>query len=153
MHRTTTAVLVALLLAGATACSGSDGGDPKPSASTGADLAAKFAPELIEANTARSAVCNQVGDQDCATHLTDIALVVTDLEQAIAEAGGADAYPRTTERIEEINEAVDAYTEHECLGDENAGIAGSPCPDDARTIMTGGAALQPSLEADEAKNG
>ncbi|CAL9667680.1 hypothetical protein SUDANB145_07245 (plasmid) [Streptomyces sp. enrichment culture] len=95
-------------------------------------------------------MCNLVGDQECAEHLTDIAIVVTDLEQAVAEAGGAAVWPRTVMQLKKVNAAVDAYTEHECLGDENAGIAGSPCPDDAQVIMSGGQALVLALQADEA---
>ncbi|GKQ35170.1 hypothetical protein [Streptomyces sp. A012304] len=155
MHRHTRVAVLAALLLAATACtSSSDDPDTASSSSSSpAGLAAEWGPKLQEATTAETAVCNQVGDQACAEHLTNIAIVVTDLEQAIDEAGGQDAYPRTVEKITEINKSVDAYTEHECLGDENAGISGSPCPDDARTIMTGGAQLPLTLETDEAKNG
>jgi hypothetical protein len=146
--------MFAALVVASTACSGSGSDDAKPNASTTAGkLSAELAPTLETATKADPAVCNQVGDQKCAAHLTDIALAVTDVEQALAEAGGADAYPRTTAEVAKINEAVDAYTEHECLGDENAGIAGSPCPDDAQAIMTGAAKLQSLMEVDEAKNG
>jgi hypothetical protein len=156
MHRTRTiTVLAALILAGTTACSsGSDSSDAKPSTSaTAGKLSAELAPKLETATKADPAVCNQVGDQACAEHLTDIALAVTDLEQALPGAGGADAYPRTSAEVMKINAAVDAYTEHECLGDENAAITGSPCPDDAQAIMTGAAKLPSLMEVDEAKNG
>ncbi|GGQ83715.1 hypothetical protein [Streptomyces flaveolus] len=158
MHRTRTiTVLAALILAGATACSSSsDSSDSKPSASATAaagTLSVELAPKLETATKADPAVCNQVGDQACAEHLTDIALAVTDLEQSLPGAGGADAYPRTSAEVVKINAAVDAYTEHECLGDENAAITGSPCPDDAQAIMTGAAKLPSLMEVDEAKNG
>ncbi|WP_333743816.1 hypothetical protein [Streptomyces ardesiacus] len=154
-RRHTITVFAALVLAGATACSSSsDSSDSKPSSSaTAGKLSAEFAPKLEQATEADAAVCNQVGDQACAEHLTGIALAVTDLEQSLPGAGGEDAYPKTTAEVAKINAAVDAYTEHECLGDENAGIKGSPCPDDAQVIMTGGAKLQSLLEVDEAKNG
>jgi hypothetical protein len=154
MSRHATAItLAALLLATATACTSGSSDKPDNQASSSPGLAAEWGPKLQQATLAESAVCNQVGDQACAEHLTAIALVVTDVEQAVNEAGGKDKFPRTVEEIGKINTAVDAYTAHECLGDENAGIAGSPCPDDARTIMTGGEALRLALEADEAKNG
>jgi hypothetical protein len=144
----------AILLATATACTSDSSDKPaSPASSTSPGLAAEWGPKLQQATLAESAVCNQVGDQACAEHLTAIALVVTDVEQAVNEAGGKDKFPRTVEEIGKINTAVDAYTDHECLGDENAGIQGSPCPDDARTIMAGGEALRLALEADEAKNG
>ncbi|MFD5848368.1 hypothetical protein [Streptomyces chartreusis] len=148
MRRTTaTVVLVALLTAG---CSSGDGkADAKPTPTT-AKLSTKWGPKLDTATEADAAVCNQVGDQACAEHLTDIALVVGDLERAVNEAGGSAKYPRTTAEISKVNDAVQAYTDHECLGDENAGIEGSPCPDDAQTILTGGKTLTLALQADEA---
>lgn len=146
MRRTTaTVVLVALLTAG---CSSGDGkADAKPSPKK---LSTKWGPKLDTATDADAAVCNQVGDQACAEHLTDIALVVGDLELAVNEAGGSAKYPRTTAEISKVNDAVQAYTDHECLGDENAGIEGSPCPDDVQTILTGGKTLTLALQADEA---
>jgi hypothetical protein len=150
MHRH--AIAAALILAAATACtSSSNGSDSKPSPSS-SSLAAEWAPKLEAAAKADTGICNQAGDEACADHLTDIALAVTDLEQAVTEAGGKDSYPRTVAEIGKVNDAVEAYTKHECLGDENASIEGSPCPDDARTILAGGSALTLSLEADEAKN-
>ncbi|MET8212810.1 hypothetical protein ABZT51_44085 [Streptomyces sp. NPDC005373] len=152
MRRTITAcaaaVLVALLAAG---CSG--GGDdaktkPTPASSAG-KLSAEWGPKLDAATDGDKAVCNQVGDQACAEHLTDIAMVVGDLEQAVNDAGGKAKYPQTTTEVQKVNDAVDAYTEHECLKDENAGIQGSPCPDDAQTILTGGKTLTLALKADE----
>ena len=143
-----TAIVTALLLA-ATACT--SGGDSKPAASpssTAASLASAWAPNL---RTATTGIWNQAGDQVCAEYLTDIALALTDLEQAVVDAGGKGAYPRTVAEIDKANAAVDAYTDHECLGDVNASIQGSPCPDDARVIMSAPAVLQLSLEADEAQ--
>lgn len=150
-HATIT-LAAALLLAAATACTSSSSDKPSPSP-TKATLSAEWGPKVTTATTADTAICNQVGDQVCAEHLTDIALVVTDLESAVSEAGGKDKYPRTVAEIVKIDDAVDAYTEHECLGDKNAGIEGSPCPDDAHTITAGAEALPLALEADEAKNG
>lgn len=158
MRRTTTATAAALLVAVLTAgcSSGDDGGDGKPESTTSSsapaekELSKEWGPKLAAATDGKDAVCNQVGDKACATHLTDIALVVGELEQAVNEAGGTASYPRTVAEIGKVNGAVDAYTEHECLDDENAGIAGSPCPDDAQTILTGGETLVLALQADEA---
>lgn len=147
MPRHTLAAAV-LLLAAATACTSSDSGDAKPSPST-TGLAAEWGPKLTQATTADAAVCNQVGGQACAEHLTAIALAVSRLESAVTDAGGPAAYPQTTALIQKNNAAVQAYTDHECLGDENAGIQGSPCPDDAQTVMSSGAALPLALQADE----
>jgi hypothetical protein len=146
--------LTLTLLIATTACSSSSDETPSGnSSSDGAKLSAEWTPKLETATKAESTICNQVGDQACAEHLTDIALVVTDLKDAVSEAGGADAYPRTAKEIEKIDDAVDAYTDHECLGDENAGIKGSPCPADAYAIMAGGSVLKLTLELDELKNG
>lgn len=154
MRRTATAaVLVALLAAGCS--SGGDDGKAGPSSSGGSStksagkLSAEWEPKLSAAADGDKAVCNSVGDQACAEHLTDIAMVVTDLESAVDEAGGKAKYPRTVKELAKVNAAVDAYTKHECLRDENAGIKGSPCPDDAQTILTGGQTLSLALQADE----
>ncbi|CAM5622929.1 hypothetical protein [Streptomyces aurantiogriseus] len=150
-HRTPVLILLAALALTACSNSSNDNNDSKPSPSTTGTLSAEWTPKLATALGTETAICNQVGDQACAEHLTNIAIVVTDLENALNEAGGPAKYPRTAAEIEKIDKAVDAYTDHECLGDENAGIAGSPCPDDAQTIMSGGAALRFALEADEAQ--
>ncbi|KAF2775247.1 siroheme synthase [Streptomyces sp. OM5714] len=108
-----------------------------------------WGPKLAEVTDSKESVCNEVGDQACAEHLTDIALVVGDLELAVNDAGGSPSYPRTVAELEKVDAAVDAYSDHECLNDENAGIKGSPCPDDAQTILTGGQTLVLALQADE----
>jgi hypothetical protein len=156
MHHTRAAVtLVAALVLGVTGCTSSEGGggtdtSTSPSASV-SGLSSEWIPKLEEATEGRSGVCAEVGDQACAEHLTDIALVVSDLESAIQDAGAEEAYPRSMKEIEKINKAVDAYTEHECLGDPNAGIDGSPCPKDTYTIMGGGTSLQFTMTTDELK--
>ncbi|RSN50513.1 hypothetical protein DMH12_24845 [Streptomyces sp. WAC 04229] len=144
-------MLLAVLAAG---CSndgdGGGAGDGKESKPSAAGLAKTWTPKLEQVTAgADDAVCNEVGDKACATHLTDIALVVGELEQAVNDAGGTAEYPRTVAEIGKVNAAVDAYTEHECLDDENAGVSGSPCPDDAQTILTGGQTLVLALQADE----
>lgn len=144
---TATAVLIALLAVGCSSGDGDGKADAKPSPKK---LSTKWGPKLDTATEADAAVCNQVGDQACAEHLTDIALAVSDLEQDVNAAGGSAKYPRTTAELDKVNDAVQAYTDHECLGDENAGIEGSPCPDDAQTILTGGKTLTLALQADEA---
>ena len=150
-HARATAVSAVLLLA-ATACTSGSGGKPAASASSAAaGLASEWAPKLKVVAAADTGVCNQAGDQACAEHLTDIALALTDLGQTVTAAGGKGAYPRTVAEIDKANVAVEAYTDHECLGDVNASIQGSPCPDDARVIMAAPAVLQLSLEADEAQ--
>lgn len=144
-----TAIAAAVLLLAATACTGGSGSKPTASPSrTAAGLASKWAPDLKAAD---AGVCNQAGDRACAEHLTDIALALTDLEQTVTAAGGKGVYPRTVVEIDKANAAVQAYTDHECLGDVNASIQGSPCPDDARVIMSAPAVLRLSLEADEAR--
>jgi hypothetical protein len=152
MSRHATRLLAAtLILAAATACSSSShSSTSNASPSPTGKLAAEWTPKLKAATEADTGICNQAGDKACAGHLTDIALVVTDLEDAIGDAGGKAAYPKTTAELAKVDKAVDAYTLHECLDDPNASIEGSPCPDDARTIITGGEALQLALAADEA---
>jgi hypothetical protein len=151
MSRHATRLLAAtLILAAATACSSSSHSAPTASPSPTGKLAAEWTPKLKAATEADTGICNQAGDKACAEHLTDIALVVGDLEGAVDDAGGKAAYPKTTAELAKVDKAVDAYTKHECLDDPNASIAGSPCPDDARTIITGGEALQLALAADEA---
>lgn len=153
MSRHATRLLAAaLILAAATACSSSShGSTPAAGQSPRGKLAAEWTPKLKSAVlTGTTGICNQAGDKACAEHLTDIALVVTDLEDAVDDAGGKTAYPKTTAELAKVDKAVDAYTLHECLDDPNASIEGSPCPDDARTIITGGEALQLALAADEA---
>lgn len=154
MRRTTTATYAVLAVLLAAGCStAEDDGKPASTASPASQaagrLSAKWGPKLGSLTDGKKAVCNQVGDQACAEHLTDIALAVTELEQDVNQAGGSSTYPRTAAELGKVNAAVDAYTEHECLGDENAGIAGSPCPDDAQTILTGGKTLPLTLQADE----
>lgn len=147
-HRTTSIGLLAVLaLAG---CSTGTDTDSKPSASsTGKHLATEWTPKLQQAATADAAVCNHVGDRSCATHLTGIMFAVSGLEDAIAEGAGPGKYQQTTVEIEKVNKASQAYNDHECLGDENADVAGSPCPDDAQTILSGAEALPLALAADE----
>ncbi|MET8571871.1 hypothetical protein [Streptomyces sp. NPDC004783] len=156
MRRTTVTAAAVLLVAFAAGCSdgGGDGkakSSPSSSASSSATvkLSTEWGPKLDAATDADAAVCNQVGDQACAELLTDIALVVGELEFAVTDAGGSATYPRTMAEIEKVDAAVAAYTDHECLNDENAGIKGSPCPDDAQTILTGGQTLTLALQADE----
>ncbi|MCL8016878.1 hypothetical protein [Streptomyces sp. AS02] len=145
---TATAVLASLLLAAG--CSSGDGDEKTDTKPSPTRLSTKWGPKLEAVTDADKAVCNAVGDQACAEHLTDIALAVGDLERAVNAAGGSARYPRTMTEIGKVNAAVEAYTDHECLGDENAGITGSPCPDDAQTILTGGKTLTLALQADEA---
>ena len=150
MRRHIITIITAGLLA--TGCSGGSDSDAKPSPSASAQaLSKEWVPKLKDATTAEPAICNRVGDRACAEYLTDIAIVVGDLRFALDEAGGLDAYPRSVAEVGKVDAAVDAYTDHECLGDENAGMAGSPCPDDAHTIISGGEALQLTLETDELK--
>lgn len=153
-RHTRVAVLTAALLL-ATACT--NGSDDKPDTTTTPaskpGLSATWAPKLQTAAAADTGICNQAGDQACATHLTDIALAVGDLETAITDAGSTAAYPKTMAEIGTINKAVQAYTDHECLGDANASIAGSPCPDDAQAITGGVKAIMLAMDADEANAG
>ncbi|MFG2548267.1 hypothetical protein ACGFOM_38225 [Streptomyces sp. NPDC048594] len=80
MHRTTTAaaaVLLAVLTAGCSNDNGDGGGDGKESKPAAAGLAKTWTPKLEQVTAgADDAVCNEVGDKACATHLTDIALVL-----------------------------------------------------------------------------
>ncbi|MGQ4471934.1 hypothetical protein ACN6K6_004720 [Streptomyces violaceoruber] len=148
-HRTGMAALVAALAL--TGCSSSQGSSDKSSDNKQSALSDEWIPKLETATTTEDPICNEVGDQACAEHLTGIALLMTDLREAIDEAGGLDAYPRTVREIAKIDEAVEACTEHECLADENAGNAGSPCPDDVYTIRSGGDVLPFALQVDELK--
>lgn len=155
MNTRTAIATLALLTAATTGC-GSQGSDPKPAtaaspgpSSTAPKLSTTWGPKLNDAVNTGPATCNLVGDTLCAHHLTDIAIVVGDLRRAIEEASAADAYPRSMAEITAIDAAVEAYTDHECLDDPNAGMRKSPCPDDAQAIMTGGAVLRLALEVDE----
>ncbi|MGW0821816.1 hypothetical protein [Streptomyces sp. NPDC002845] len=153
MHHTRISIaFAAVLMLGVGACT-SSGGDSTSAASTTSSsspkLTTEWVPKLRDANSPQSAICNQVGDAACAEHLTDIAVVAGDLEEAIDEAGVRGTYLRSVAEIEKIDAAADAYVDHECLDDPNAGIDGSPCPDDAYAIMIRGAVLELALLADE----
>ncbi|MEU9264573.1 hypothetical protein AB0E04_03840 [Streptomyces sp. NPDC048251] len=152
MHNrnTTTAAVglaAALLL---TACSSSGGGaDDKPSSSpSSAGLAKDWGPTFTSLSNTEPALCNLVGDQACAEHVAAIASNANKLEDIIEKTGGS--YPRTKNKIMKIMNGSTSYTVHECAGDENAGIEGSPCPDDVFQVRAAAETLPFTLEADEA---
>ncbi|MET9099600.1 hypothetical protein [Streptomyces antibioticus] len=147
MHHRTTAIGLATALF-LTACSSSgDDADSKPSPYS-ANLAKDWGPTFTSLTDTEPTLCNLVGDQACADHVSAIASNANDLEDVIEKTGAS--YPRTKIKIMEIVNSATSYTVHECSGDENAGIEGSPCPDDVFQVRAGAEALPFTLEADEA---
>ncbi|MGW2048579.1 hypothetical protein ACWCPF_25860 [Streptomyces sp. NPDC001858] len=147
MHHLITAAvgLAALFL---TACTSSSGdADSKPSP-TGPGLAKDWGPTFTKLAATEPGLCNLVGEQACADQIAAIASNANDLEDVIEKTGGS--YPRTKNKIMKIVNGATSYTLHECPGDANAGIAGSPCPDEAFQVRAAAEALPLALEADEA---
>ncbi|MEU5243824.1 hypothetical protein AB0G81_06865 [Streptomyces asoensis] len=149
MHNRTVAagLLSVLLLTGCTTNSGDTADKPGPSAS-GVRLSAGWGPKLITLTDTKRALCNQAGDHGCADHVAAIAIEANALQDVIEKTGGS--YPRTKIKIMEIVNGATSYTVHECGGDTNASIAGSPCPDDVFQVRGGAETLPFTLEADEA---
>lgn len=148
MSRRILATVAVLLTVTACSNSSSDTSSSSSPSATHTGLGSEWASRIQAVSVGAPAICNRVGDKACAEHLTNIAIAVTQLEDAIT-AAGASKYPRSASLIDEIDDAVDAYTRHECLNDDDANIADSPCPDDASTITAGAKALPYALQADE----
>ncbi|MEV5898421.1 hypothetical protein [Streptomyces sp. NPDC052127] len=149
MHnRTTAVVLAAALLLTACSSSGNDADDKPSTNPSNAGLAKDWGPTFTSLATTEPALCNLVGDQACADHVAAIASNANKLEDVVEKTGGS--YPRTKNKIMKIMTGSTSYTLHECSGDENAGIEGSPCPDDVFQVRAAAETLPFTLEADEA---
>jgi hypothetical protein len=127
-------VAAAVLLATLTACSGggaeaeSKAPAPTPSskASKLAALAPVWQPKLDAAAKDSVAICMTPSSSSCATVLTDIMLVVHDIEDKIAEQGRGP-YPESTAQIAKMQDATDKYVAEGCQGDPAADDPNSQC--------------------------
>lgn len=130
--KTRALVAVALLATSLTACSDGEkatskplAASPSPSASKAAELAPVWQPKLDAAAEGAQEKCNTPSSTSCATALTDIMLVVNDIETAIEE--GEAAYPESTKQIAKMQAATDEYVEEGCQGDPGADDPNSQC--------------------------
>ncbi|MEU0098295.1 hypothetical protein [Streptomyces sp. NPDC006267] len=147
-------VAAALLAASLTACSGGgetsskeSAGSPSPSASKAAELAPVWQPKLDTAAEGAMEICTTPSSASCATALTDIMLVVNDIESAIAER--VAAYPETTKQIAKMQEATDLYVDEGCQGDPAADGPDSRCHGATYGITIGSASLGMTLLTDD----
>lgn len=150
--------VVAVVAAGVLAAGCSGGGDGGASASKSPSAAPKLAAKWtkrIDAvqDKAGDQVCTNPGVKKCATHLSDLVIVVGEVEQVIDDAGAREQYPRAVKRIAAINKASDAYTKHRCLGSPDAAADDSPCAKDMSSILVGATTLTMEMVTDEAKRG
>ncbi|MGC5001170.1 hypothetical protein [Streptomyces sp. DT203] len=145
----------ALLLATLAACSsgGSEAKSkapspaPSPKASKLAALGPAWQPKLDAAAKDSVAICMTPSSSSCATVLTDIMLVVHDIEDEIAEPGRGP-YPESTAQIAKMQDATDEYVAEGCQGDPAADDPNSQCWGiDAITV--GAATLGMTLNTDD----
>lgn len=149
-----TLAVSALLTASLAACSGGQESDPKPSgvkpsptASKLSALAPAWQPKLDAAAEGAVATCQTPSSDACAEVLTDIMLVVNDIETAI-EAPGRGPYPKSTEQIAKMQAATDKYVEEGCQGDPAADDPNSDCWG-ISAITIGAASLGMTLGTDD----
>ncbi|MFE9391695.1 hypothetical protein [Streptomyces sp. NPDC006784] len=153
MKRTVIAACSAAVLLAAAGCGSSDeatktDSDSRPS---GKPLSEKWQPKIQAAkDKAPTSVCENVGSTECADYLSGIVIAVYRLRDELDD-GAKDRYPRTVKRIKKIDRASTDYTKHECKGDPNAGMEGSPCPKHVADIVAGSSALLMEMGMDEAK--
>jgi hypothetical protein len=145
--------IAALLTASLTACSGGQESDSKPStkpspaASELAALAPAWQPKLDAAAEGAFATCQTPSSDACAEVLTDIMLVVNDIESEI-DVPGRGPYPESTKQIAKMQAATDKYVERGCQGDPAAEDPNSGCWGIA-DITIGAASLGMTLMTDD----
>ncbi|MGW1001782.1 hypothetical protein [Streptomyces sp. NPDC002520] len=167
MHARTALITIAVLAATLTAC-GSNGPSPSKTErattansptsaapSTAApNLSTAWVPKLDKATTSDvQGVCEHVGSQRCADHLTGIVTIGIDLQIAITEAGAKRMYPRSMDQLDKMMRASDGYTNDGCLNDPLADMDGSPCFKHSLDIMGAGTSLQFTMQTDEIRWG
>lgn len=128
-----TLAAAALLTAALTACSGSQEPDPKaagvkPSstASKLSALAPAWQPKLDAAAEGAVATCMTPSSDACAEVLTDIMIVVNEVEREI-DTPGRGPYRESTKQIAKMQAATDKYVDEGCQGDPAADDPNSEC--------------------------
>jgi hypothetical protein len=123
--------VTALLTASLAACSGERDSDakaakPTPTASKLSALAPAWQPKLDATAEGAVATCQTPSSDACAKVLTDIMIVVNELESEI-ETPGRGPYPKSTEQIAKMQAATDKYVDEGCQGDPAADNPNSEC--------------------------
>lgn len=130
--RIRTLAVTALFATALTACSGGQEGDSKPSAkptptaSKLSALAPVWQPKLDAAAEGAAATCQAPSSQACAAALTDIMIVVNEVEREI-ETPGRGPYRESTKQIAKMQAATDKYVDEGCQGDPAADDPNSEC--------------------------
>ncbi|MCQ1575349.1 hypothetical protein [Streptomyces parvus] len=151
--RIRTLVVTALLATALTACSGGQEPDSKPSAkptpteSELSALAPAWQPKLDAAAEGAVATCQTPSSDACAEVLTDIMMVVNELESEI-EAPGRGPYRESTKQIAKMQAATDKYVDEGCQGDPAADDPNSDCWG-ISAITVGAATLGMTLTTDD----
>ncbi|GGS42030.1 hypothetical protein F2B00_03310 [Streptomyces parvus] len=145
--------VTALLATALTACSGGQEPDSKPStkptptASKLSALAPAWQPKLDAAAEGAVATCQTPSSDACAEVLTDIMIVVNELEGEI-EAPGRGPYRESTKQIAKMQAATDKYVDEGCQGDPAADDPDSDCWG-ISSITVGAATLGMTLMTDD----
>ncbi|NUV65622.1 hypothetical protein G6W57_00635 [Streptomyces sp. CAI-121] len=148
-----TLAVTALLATALAACSGGQEDDSKPSAkptptaSKLSALAPAWQPKLDAAAEGAVATCQAPSSDACAEVLTDIMMVVNELESEI-EAPGRGPYPESTKQIAKMQAATDKYVDEGCQGDPAADDPDSECWGIA-DITVGASTLGMTLATDD----
>ncbi|MFI2354638.1 hypothetical protein ACH5AG_08120 [Streptomyces anulatus] len=146
--------VTALLAASLVACSGGQepdakapSGKPSPAASKLSALAPVWQPKLDAAAEGAAATCQKPSSKACAEALTDIMIVVNELESEI-ETPGRGPYPESTKQIAKMQAATDKYVDEGCQGDPAADDPNSDCWG-ISAITVGAATLGMTLITDD----
>jgi len=145
-------IATALLAASLSACSSGDETASKAPAakpsSKAVELAPVWQPKLDTASAGALAICQTPSSPSCATALTDIMLVVHEIEDTITEPG-MGKYPESTKQMAKMQEATDLYVDQGCQGDPAADEPSSRCYGAAVNIAAGSDALGMTLVTDD----
>ncbi|WP_406145108.1 hypothetical protein [Streptomyces anulatus] len=146
--------VTALLAASLVACSGGQepdakapSGKPSPAASKLSALAPAWQPKLDAATEGAAATCQTPSSKACAEALTEIMIVVNELESEI-EAPGRGPYRESTKQIAKMQAATDKYVDEGCQGDPAADDPNSDCWG-ISAITVGAATLGMTLITDD----
>ncbi|MGW6578829.1 hypothetical protein ACWF76_05390 [Streptomyces globisporus] len=148
-----TLAVTALLATALAACSGGQEPDskpnakPTPTASKLSALAPAWQPKLDAAAEGAVATCQTPSSDACAEVLTDIMIVVNELESEI-EAPGRGPYRESTKQIAKMQAATDKYVDEGCQGDPAADDPNSDCWG-ISAITVGAATLGMTLMTDD----
>lgn len=149
----------------AVGCSGGSGDGSKPDAkattkaveasaataeSAPVKLSTEWVPKLDAAtDKTTSGICTQLGSAKCVEHLTNLTVVVYDVERAIEEAGAETSYPRSMRHIDEVEAASGAFVDAECKGSTESMLDGTACAGYGGTLLMGASILKMKLQTDE----